>query len=182
LNIYNIESRLSAPDMELLPSLLRQALLERMPDAEVDPVFSLAYDDPSHFFLKKSGEIIWGCVSLEALDYQSLEVLAQEIEVLSKKFQRKLRPVLFLPPRLSEVSPLIEKLPGAPLVYEYYFLRAGTERAVALKELVIKRAGVPPVFEETADEGGYRFYKHARLNRHELEEIIDLSLQFKRLS
>ena len=153
MNIYKIENRLSDGDMEILPGLLRQALFDRLPDAEVDPVFSLAYDTHSQFFLKRSGEIIWGRIFLEALTYRDIEELSREIEHLSRKYQRKLKPFIFIPPRFCEVYPFLEKVACRPLVYEYYFLCSGRERAVALKEILVRGEEPSEKTEELLDTG-----------------------------
>ena len=88
MNIYKIETHpIGNVDAEILPGLLRHALLEKMPEIEADPVFSLAYDDHNQFFLKSDSEIIWGRVFLQAPGYNDLENLGHEIDQLSKKFQ-----------------------------------------------------------------------------------------------
>ena len=180
MNIYNIESRLDEANLEILPALLRQSLLENHPSADFDMVFSLAYDTADQFFLKGAGEIIWGRIFIDAPSFKDIEKLICEISQLSEKFQRKLRPVIFIPPRFSEVFTLLGTVPGKPVFYEYYFLRAGSEQAVALKALSITAKGhEEESFAFAEKPQNYSFYQYARLNREELREIIDLSLEYK---
>lgn len=183
MNIYFFDHGIEKNRAEILKSL-RHAIQDQMPGAEIDAVLSLAYDRDNQFFLRSSSGIIWGRVFYETLSHANIQTLRKEIDHLLQTFRQKLLLYVFSPSIFSEVSRLIEKLPGAPAFFEYSFLGSAHGRALALRERIFspgkKEVSTPPVSSPKPE--AYRFFKHARLTRDELADLIELGLELKKLA
>ena len=142
----------------------------------MDAVLSLAYDRDNQFFLKSPEEgILWGRVFFEPLSHANIQILRKEIDHQLQSFRQKVRPYVFFPSIMKDVSGLAGKLSGKPLFFEYSLLRSESGCAVALKEWVFALQAQKP--SASHDLQAYRFFKQARLSRDELSELMDLALE-----
>jgi hypothetical protein len=165
---------------------LKQAVLEHENIQEFDTVFSLSYDREDQFFIKTPEAICWGRVFGSAAGYREVTDLAREIQRLSSTFNLEVKPFIFFQD-LTSGHGLLKALPGRPRCYEYSFLRSGSGSALALKDLSQMSAKVLP--PTVSAEGNSmmpaetsRVSSSYRLSRSEINELIEISLQLKRMT
>lgn len=175
MNVYFIQGGEDKNKTDILISL-KQAVRDRLPEADVDPIFSLTYDNENQFFLKKSGEVVWGRVFYQPFCVRFAEMIQKELARMQQSLKQAIKLVIFFP-TLTAGEDLLRKMPGNPLIFEYYFMQSKSGRAIAIREW--SKEG-PAEKEMTPPQGAYRFFKQAKLTRQELSEIIDLSLELKK--
>lgn len=184
MNFYLIEKAEEKKKPELL-SAIKQFLKERLSGAIEDPVLQLAYGGTNPFFLKTQAGILWVRVLEDALTTEGISALFQDLERVSQMFRQKIRFYIFAPHYAENL-----KRPCAPaqelLFFEYFALRSRFGQGVALREWNI------PFFQQTllgtAPERAPRlpmtspgWLQNVRLEREELSELINLSLELKGL-
>ena len=182
MNAYFVQGGIDKNRDEILKSL-RSVLQDQYPQAEIDPVLSLAYDRNNQFFLKSPQGILWGRVFYETLAHANVQTLRKEIDHLLQTFRQKVFPFVFFPSAVENLSGLIEKLPGDPVLYEYSGLRSHSGSALALVEKFFAADSrvsslIPSKPPEPLQD--YRFWRRSRLTRDELIELVDLSLELKK--
>lgn len=184
MNFYLIEKAEEKKRPELL-SAIKQFLKERLSGAIEDPVLQLAYGGTNPFFLKTQAGILWVRVLEEALTSQDISALLQEFDRVSQMFRQKVRFYIFAPGYASNLS-----MPGPSsqelLFFEYFFLRSRFGQGVAVRDWHVQSS--PQAFPETPQEkalhvavGSSGRLQNARLEREELSELINLSLELRGL-
>ncbi len=151
--------------MVTVTASLKNALKNFYPSLR-DPAIHLD-TAPDQFFLKTLDGYLWGKVYTQTLTHANVDDLQKEWETVRQRklFSEKLVPAFFFPGRARGVAESLLRLPGPPRFFEYG------------QEFVLRKVDLPaaerPVVPSTA------FYRHARLNREELAELIDLALLVK---
>lgn len=182
MNIFFVEQPNQKKSQEVLLTL-RQALKECIPQAETDPVFSLAYDGEDQFFLKRRGEIVWGRVFYQTLSDAALSGIPEEIKKLSNTFKQTIRPHLFFPEERVKDQTLFSKVSGRPHFFKYDLLQSEIEKAISVREyfpLPEPKVSLVEEVKKPLPFNGYTFFKYARLTPQELSDLIDLSLEIRR--
>ena len=185
MNFYLIEKADEKKAPELL-STIKQFLKERLSGAIEDPVLQLAYGGSNAFFLKTQASILWVRVLEKSLTHPDISGLRQDFERVSQKFHQKIRFYVFAPGYEEDLK-MTAMQPQETLFFEYFFLRSRFGQGVALRELKIRFSAPPspgdqetvPVFPAAA---AHERFRNVRLDREELSELINLSLELKRLS
>lgn len=186
MNFYLIEKADERNFPEIL-STLKQFLKERLSGAIEDPVLKLAYDEGNSFFLKTHASIIWVRMFEESLKQEDLPGLSLDLERVCRMFHQKVRIYLFAPgyetglKLAGEVSPEV-------LFFEYSFLKSRFGHGIALREAKIECSA--PVLPDShsgdrtspPEASPIGHFKNTRLEREELSELINLSLELKGLS
>ncbi len=175
MNFYMIEKTDEKKAPELLSSI-KQFLKERLSGAIEDPVLQLASGGNNPFFLKTQAGIHWVRVFEEALTLQGLPALRHDLERVSQMFRQKVRFYLFAP-GYSEDFNLTTSQPHDALFFEYFPLKSRFGQGVALRERKIDFQEKSPL--SPAPSSGRLC--NARLERDELSELINLSLDLKGL-
>jgi hypothetical protein len=183
MDVYFVKKNEEKSRTEVLVAL-KQALRERLPYAEVDPIFSLTYDNENQFFLKGAGELIWGRVFHQPFCQRYGEMVHKELARLTQSFKQKIRATLFFPNLISGMEQL-EKLPSGSSAFEYCIMQSQTGNALALRSFLSPKVEAPikEELEEIKPKAsvpeGYRFFRHAQLSREELTELIEIGLELK---
>ena len=180
MNFYLIEKAGEDKAAELL-STIKQFLKERLSGAIEDPVLKLAYDGINPFFLKTQAGIIWVRLFPEPLRAEDLPALGHELARASQMFHQKVRFYLFAPAyeqNLKVTAAVSQEI----LFFEYFFLKSRFGQGVALRECKVELS-IGDAAPESSPSGSTRTarFKTARLDREELSDLIDLSLEFKAL-
>lgn len=162
---------------------LRHAVIEREMIQEYDTVFALSYDREDQFFVKTSETIYWGRLFTASAGYKDVTELSREMQKLMQTFNLPVKSFVFFPELVSGHG-LLKALPGKPSCYEFSFLRSEAGSALALKELHVSAARVQPPADqaEAPLPPAPRSAASMRLSRSEIAELMDLSLQLKRLT
>ncbi len=186
MNFYLIEKNSAAKPGELF-SAIKQFLKEKLFGTE-DPVLKLACGGDNSFFLKTPVGIIWVRIFEQDLTSESFSALYQDIERVKQMFRQEVRFCLFAPGFGQAVSADAE-LPGDLLLFEYYFLQSRFGQAAAFKERKREPSLKTPIKDEfkRAEDAPApvlpgKSFKTVRLEREELSELINLSLELKGLS
>ena len=154
---------------------LKHAVLEAEGIQEFDPVFSLSYDRADQFYLKTPDAIVWGRIFNSPAGYREVSALSREMQKLLSTFQLPLLPYVFFQ-ELSSGHGLLKALPGETKCFEFSFLRSENGAALALKDLHHHSPKVmPPAPEPVQTSPAFR------LSRSEISELMELSLELKRL-
>ncbi len=183
MNFYLIEKTGEKNPPELLQTV-KEFLREHLPGGAIeDPVLKLAYDGENPFFLKTPAGIVWGKVLEETLAADGLPGLRHDLEYVLQMFRQKIRFYIFAPdyePGLNLGSLVSQET----AFFEYFFLRARSGQGMGLREW--KAAGLEPAVLNRTKESSVpcltpssNVFKNAKLNREELSELINLSLELK---
>ena len=181
MNFYLIEKTEEKKRPELF-SAIKQFLKERLSGAIEDPVLQLAYGGTNPFFLKTPAGILWVRVLEETLTAEGVPALLQDLERVTQMFKQKVRFYIFAPAYAENLS-----MPGAPaqelLFFEYFALRSRFGQGVALREwnLSFLAQALPEVRASGPAPALPGRLQNVRLEREELSELINLSLELKGL-
>lgn len=161
---------------------LRQAVIERENVREFDSVFALSYDRADQFFVKANETIYWGKIFTGPAGFREISNLNREIHRLINTFQHPVMPFVFFQ-ELTSGHALLKTLPAAAQCFEYSFLKSDGGTALALKDLHQKPLQVLPPGEAGDQETVRKSYASSplKLSRSEMAELMDLSLDLKRL-
>lgn len=154
------------------------------------------------FLLRFGNRQLWGKVFFEPLSYAGLESLTAEIE----SFAKPLRIFIFFPSLVKGISGCLADIPGRPHFFEYCFLRSPKqdprgEGGLALQQWPSdddgKTASPPSAMtaspprldtsiwlkndDSPQPRETFRFYRHARLTREELAELMEIGLDLRKL-
>ncbi len=159
---------------EELRRAVKETIQKKFPQANEDPVFSLAYDQAHQLFLKGAMSIYWGRIFTHKISLSDVYKLEQEIEHLAQTFSQGVHPCIFFPHAESAVVESLRQLRPSPMMYEYYALESESGKNLAIRP-------VHQEFYEKSEMEPYSYYRQSRLTRDELAELIDLSCSLKKI-
>lgn len=166
---------------------LRQALRERFKIHHADQVFSLNYDREDQFFLKTPDMIYWAKIHMAPLTYQDALKFEREFEGIRSRFQTQMTPVLFCASLQSGIG-ILAGFKVKPYCFEFSLLKSDSGTSLALKDLSFEDVSVrvtPPeggAGKSQFDSTGASETRPPLLSRSEIAELLEISLQSKRLN
>lgn len=183
MNTYFIEGGIAKSREEIWQSL-RAALQDRFPQTEIDPALSLSYDRPDRFFLRGPQGIVSAKIFFEPLSHANVQGLRKEMDQWLHAFSgKKVFVFIFFPSCVDNLSRLIERLEGSPVFFEYTQLRSFSGPALVLNRKFYSQKAEKHLeaLQKMTQPETYRFHQKARLTRDELQDLINLSLELKKI-
>lgn len=143
------------------------------------------HEQENQFFLKNPKRIIWGKLYFETFTKKHMELLKIEAECLRRTFPFPIAANIFFTKTDMETKDLLE-FTGA-CYYRFFPAEAGIEDALFLEKVVgepvfqMASTAIPAEPENEPEPGQevYRFSKQSMLNKEELAELIDLSINLR---
>lgn len=170
---------------------IKLALRKKLPDAEIDPIFSITHDNENQFFMKSAAGIIWGRVFYQPFNARYAEIVNKEGAHLARTFRQPVHLYLFSPD-FKEAETAAQAIVGNAFFYEYQMESSLTsDDPVILKEWNAPQFSVtdkksrpaapmpsPAVPPQEKSEDGH-FFKSSQLNKDEIKDLIEIALEIK---
>jgi len=185
MNFYPIKPASKKTPKEILEAI-GQAVLSLYPGLEIKTDLCASDSNQSHFstlfFRKHSGRFIGVYISMEPLTHAALDGFEHQISETFKMRHEKdpaydLDEVFVCFPSLGKgVAESLARMSSKSVFFKYYFLTNSFEESLALKKYTVEQIDKIP--HENISK---HFYRRIILSREELLELMELSLDLKKI-
>lgn len=188
MKIYYIENKQIENRKEIVRSIKNvvQQIYVPIGVEIINPVREENYPD-REFLLQGDDGITVGWVLFESLEENRVAIFKTRIDVLKKRYKQPLRLYLFVREmHWNAIIPLSSELEGL-VCYQYSYLRSQDKDAIAIQKLNLpqlpKRDATPSLGDIQSENGTHApqaaINQTMKLNRHEIEALVDLGLALK---
>ena len=145
------------------------------------PEFPEALNGGGSFLIKRSFGLFWGKVFFESFTPKKFEELEEEFRILEQKHGQKIQASVFSPRGVTDLESACGKVPAD--YFQYSIINACGENAMLIERSPLLKTGRSVSYgqKNESSRSDYSFSKQSLLTRNELAELIDLSLDLKRL-
>lgn len=166
-----------------IQGLIRRGLGEHFPEIRKAAELPLGNEEGGRIFFQNPDRILWCRIFFHPLTQEDARSLACEIQTLKKTLRQEIGPYIFFPSLKMDFQK--DRPAGLSFrFFEYRCVRGETQEEILFTEYLMadpQLSSPAPPHRVPPSAKSHLFYEQARLSREELSELIQISLDFRKL-